>query len=512
MTIWIVTTGNSDIRLKHDKNWGRFYGEVVDDLECNQFSSPIPIDPHDKEAGYTVPARVLGRVYENQSEDDYKSDLKFPLFETYQKYFTNKNKPEKIIILLTDQTQIFSEEKRIYEQCPYWQDTCTLKPILNWYLKKHFHCQLEFKSLEPQSGKGIDHWDETLSLVKQTLHELEYNPVKTVYVSHQSGTPAISSAVQFVSLAQFKKVEFLLSNKFFDDNYEQQSEPEVIESSKYWRGIQIQKAKQLVVGGFPGAAVKVLEGIDRIDENALAELHQLVNFFNLHSSGVDSNQDFEIPQATQRIVDTLDLIGFFFNQQNYIQGITLLSAAQETFLKVAILSKIALINETITLKGSSYQVSELVNWVPLGLFLNQSIHFDNVTVKQKALQTIKIPLERIGNVEEFQGTRTNSVFLHWLQNLEPKFEAWNLLKYYCNDRRNNNQDLRNQYIHNLRGMDDTNVIEYLLGYQKQPVYNIREAYKNYVKQPFLNAINLLNLPYKKENLYKKLQKIADSLV
>ncbi len=512
MSIWIVTTGNSDVRLKHERNWCSLYAEVRDNLECDRFASPNPIDPNDKKAGYTVPARVLGLVYENQS-DFYESDLKFPIFDTYCQYFAvNKIKPETIVILLTDQSHIFPEEQRIYEKCPYWQDTCTLKPLLSWYFKEHFDCKIEFEYLTPESGEGVDHWNETLVLVEKTLQKLDCNPLKTVYVSHQAGTPAISSSVQFVSLGRFKKVNFLVSNQYYDDDYNQQSAPQAIESSNYWRGMQIQKAKQLIIDGLPGAAFKVLEGIERIDEKAISELKQLVDFFNLHSRSTDSSHDFEIPQATQRIVDTLDLIGFCFNQKNYLQGIALLAAAQETFLKAAVCHEIDKINA----KYRQVKVSALVKWSNAGLYLisNEDLGKTLNLSQNDDLNIIKI---EISKVLKFTGdinfeTNTNNGLLQWLRQLRTDFQPWWQLRWSCKYDRKREFDLRNQLMHNLRGMEDSEVIQYLLGYEKNNISNVMEAYNNHVKQPFFNAINLFNLPCKREKLHKKLQEIADSLI
>jgi hypothetical protein len=520
MTIWIVTTGNSDVVLKHDKNWGSLYDEVVDNLDCTKVFSPVQIDHLDRETGYTIAARVLGLVYGNQP-DDYKKDLKFPLLDTYCQYIQDYQiKLQRIIVLLTDQSKIFSEEKRIYEQCPYWQDTCTLKPLLEWYFKekKYLTCQPEFEYLIPESGQGLDHWNESLLLVKNTLQRINVNPLKAVYISHQAGTPAISSAVQFVSLGRFNKVKFLVSNKYFNDDYEQQSQGECIESSEYGRGIQIQKAKQLIISGFPGAALKVLDGIERINQKTISKLEQLVDFFNLHSSGTDINQDFQIPQATQRLVDSLDLINFFFKQKNYLQGISLLAGAQETFLKVAILSKLAVMNDNFTFNGFSGILSDMVEWKARGLFFSESVKSQSVEVKKKILYRLKFP-EHLAYRLKFETnnylkvTDKNSTLLAWLENIEHLFKPWDLLEYYCDDDRKSEDDLRNQYMHNLRGMEDNKVIEYLLGSkEKNRASNVSDAYNTYVKQPFFNAIALFKLPYQKENLNKKLQEIADSLI
>ncbi|BAY88980.1 MULTISPECIES: hypothetical protein [unclassified Tolypothrix] len=67
-------------------------------------------------------------------------------------------------------------------------------------------------------------------------------------------------------------------------------------------------------------------------------------------------------------------------------------------------------------------------------------------------------------------------------------------------------------MHNLRGVEDSEVIKYLLGYQNQQVADVMTAYVKHVKQHFLNAINHFKLAYKKEKLLKRLQEIADSLI
>jgi hypothetical protein len=513
MSIWILTTGNSDVILKHQKNWGNFYSEVTYDLEFTGVASPVPKDNYNSSAGYTVPARVLGYTYSKQPEY-FESDLSFPLLDTYKEYFTANNiKLDRIIVLLTDQNRIFNQDQRLLEKCPYWQDTCTLKPLLQWYLQKNFNCEPEFLYLTPNQGnQGIDNWNQTLALVTETFRQLDFNPLKTVYVSHQAGTPAISSAVQFVSLGKFNNVQFLVSNEYFDDDSTQQSQSEAIQSSNYWRGMQIQKAQQLIIGGFPGAALKMLENIEGINKTAIEELENIVDFFNLYSPLTESSQDFAIPQATQRIVDSLDLIGFFFNQKNYLQGIALLAAAQETFLKVAILSQLALINETITVNNSTQKVADLIAWVPLGLFLKESINHYSISDKKLILQKLKFPMHfKFDTDKAFEVTNRNFALIAWLKNIDSNFHKWPLLTWYCS-KREANDDLRNQLMHNLRGVEDREVIDYLLGYENHQLTEVMDAYVHHVKQPFLNAINHFKLPYKREKLNKRLQAVANSLI
>ncbi|MBD2603387.1 hypothetical protein H6G81_02290 [Scytonema hofmannii FACHB-248] len=546
MSIWIVTTGNSDVILKDDKNWGKpeFYQKVRNDLECKEFSQPDRIDKDKKQAGYTAPARVLGRVYENHS-NSYDSDLDFPLLNTFREYFkVNNIILERVIVLLTNQENIFEEEQRCYKKSPYWQDTLTLKPILEWFFRekvKNFNLKYDFLELAPTSGQGLDHWNETYKLVANTLENIKYNPSKPVYISHQAGTPAISSAVQFVGLNKFKKVKFVLSNQYYDIKYNQELRAEEVEysqqsespeveytqqakqeevssiNSEYWRGIQIQKAKQLITSGFPGAALKMLDGIERIQPE-LDKIKIMVNFFNLYSVDKNSSKDFEIDNASQRIVDSLELISFFFNQNNYLQGISLLAAAQETFLKVAIIHETAKISN----QYRGVAASKLIRWTCQGLFLINDYEVGNKlkltksdnleNTKNQILTLLNFPVAK-HTISYYLYNRKNDGaleftrfgMLEWLRALNSNFKPWAHL---------GESDLRNQIMHNLRGVEDSDVIEYLLGYPKTKpsVTNVMETYHNHVKTPFLEAIDVLKLPCDRTKLRKRLQEIVDSLV
>ncbi|MFM6453079.1 MAG: hypothetical protein ACKPH7_14870, partial [Planktothrix sp.] len=69
----------------------------------------------------------------------------------------------------------------------------------------------------------------------------------------------------------------------------------------------------------------------------------------------------------------------------------------------------------------------------------------------------------------------------------------------------------NQLMHNLRGVEKQEVIEYLLGYQSVNTDDVMEAYNNQVKQPFLAAIDLFKLPYQREKLRKQLDTVKSYL-
>ncbi|MCL2934132.1 MAG: hypothetical protein MGG11_18390 [Trichodesmium sp. MAG_R03] len=128
------------------------------------------------------------------------------------------------------------------------------------------------------------------------------------------------------------------------------------------------------------------------------------------------------------------------------------------------------------------------------------------------------------NTKSFKGL-SNEVMLKWLKKLEPAFvpklESWPLLEWYCEkhkerEKREENTGeeethLRHQLVHNLRGMEKSDVVEYLMGYQKVETDNVIKIYNEKVKQPFFEALSLFELDYTRDKLDKELQELAESL-
>jgi hypothetical protein len=520
MNIWIVTTGSSDVKLKTDDNWGTLFKKVRSQLYDRPFKPTQPPNTDDDEP-FIVPARAMGMVYGSQLTDEYYEDLHFPLLDAFSAKLLEKGKtnPDKIIVIMTDQEAVFDEEDRRLENSPYWQDTCRLKPIFEQYFKIKFPKVTSenidyLKVLKPQSqSQGLDNWDQALVLVQQAFSSLEIDKNTTVYVSHQAGTPAISSAVQFVSLASFgKQVKFLVSNEY------NPSLTKVIEASQYLKGIQVQQAKGLIESGSPGAALKLLESEQaegRIDTQVIDNITQIVDFFNLNRSLESGEDEFSLEAATQRIVDAIELIRIFFKQSNYLLGIALLAAAQETFLKVAVLSKIEKVNDTFTFKGSSQKLKTFVVWHPLGLFLSNSVESESIAVKKEILRKLSFPaelLDKIAEKRDFQVTNRNYGLLAWMQNLDPSFKPWSLLKWSCEKSRNSDDDLRNQLMHNLRGMKAAEVCEYLSGNGKpSSSSDVVKTYDSLVKDPLMGELKRLGLKFDREKIDQKLQSLAASL-
>lgn len=266
MNIWIVTIGSSDVQLdsdsecrkkdrneqqRSDKIWRYWYEDEIKP-DCHD----IPFEPKqsykDKDEPYRIEARILGTVYEESSStvrDEIWSYLTFPLLDNFVGELENSS-PDAIAVLLTDQSEIFKDKNtRGKQKCAYWQDTCKLEPILRRYFQDKFP-QAKYKPIflpPTSSDKGLDDWNYVLDLVREKLRAIEFDgeeikneEIETVYVSHQAGTPAISSAVQFVTLATFRNnVEFLVSNEY-------SQKTRTISSSTYLGAIQLQEAKALL--------------------------------------------------------------------------------------------------------------------------------------------------------------------------------------------------------------------------------------------------------------------------
>jgi len=267
MHLWIVTTGSSDVQLisdntnqskgrtekqRSDKEWHFWY---TDDLraDCNDISFEPKQNFKDKDESYRIAPRILGRVYEASDPSQQKEIgdyLTFPLLDNFMQLLKDYPAPQVIIVLLTDQSTVFGDRQRKLNS-PYWQDTWELKPILQSYFAEKFpDVACEFIPLIPKSkSESLDNWNAVLDLVRGNFCNLtiagqpiQVNLDENVYVSHQAGTPAISSAVQFCSLAKFgDRVKFLVSNEYTSTLPEKP-----LEGSSYLRGIRIQEAKALL--------------------------------------------------------------------------------------------------------------------------------------------------------------------------------------------------------------------------------------------------------------------------
>ena len=247
--VWIVTTGNSDIQLTSipDK-WLDLCKEKKSDLKpcLDEFRSKEGISKQ-KTGLYTVVARLLGVIFSDKI-DEYRNYFKFYLLDGFCKTINEKSiKPDRIIVLLTDQEAIFDISDRGDCDSPYWKDTCALEPILSRYLGEKFESvEISFVFLNPKKDKkGLDNWNDTLILLQNRLQqkfdELGITSDDEVIVSHQAGTPAISSALQLTSLILFGgQVKFLVGSEL-DHN-----ETEFLNGSDYFKMLQIKELLDLL--------------------------------------------------------------------------------------------------------------------------------------------------------------------------------------------------------------------------------------------------------------------------
>lgn len=551
MATWILTIGDSDVQLTTDENWTDLYDQVADNSPLEICEDLKPAPTQDKTTNlYPIPARALGLVYHPEVLEQYWQDLAFPLLDTFRQKFANGlATPTRIIILLTDQNKIFNHNQKQESDCPFWQDTITLQPILQRYLQQYFTAEPEFYSISVspnpngESPGGIDNWEEMVKQVDAVLKEAQSNqnpPLNQLaYVSHQASTPAISSAVQFLALSQFERVKFLVSNRFYGQDYQIQSTPALIESSRYWRGLQLQKAQRLILAGQPGAALEMLRELPEIDRTILEKLQLLVNQFNMKAdpTTTDTSREFDPPQAAQRIRDALDIIEILLQNESYALAIAILAAAHETFLKAAILHLVSQMPnklDIVNYQGHLIQLSlgELLVWDNRGLCLRSRQDLQKILHKKHPgaqvsdfstfihanrelsdLVRFVAPSNNsnwsrylgnqkswtLANIQYRYFAPNNQQLITWLWNFDQlqEFSPWKLMDWMGIYNRDREGDKRNQLMHNLRGVSKTDVNFYLQGNPKkkelQPGDDIIEIYHTYVKQPFCEVLHQVGL-------------------
>jgi len=154
MTTWIITTGNSDIQLNTDANWtrGQKFFTTAREKEplchCQGEGEDFANLKRENDTKcFPVAARVLGLVY--QGHEHCYSDLVFPLLDGLIEKFQDKKSPDRVYIILTDQEELFKTSDIKNSSCPFWQDTCTLKPLFEWYFQTKLKLKPDFITLQP---------------------------------------------------------------------------------------------------------------------------------------------------------------------------------------------------------------------------------------------------------------------------------------------------------------------------------------------------------------------------
>jgi hypothetical protein len=511
MTIWLVTIGSSDVELQHQgqQDWRQQF-QSLRTSNRERFSNTQGLGEQ-KEAqsgninNRSVLMRILGDIYQDSSliEEKAFSNLDFPLLEQFitkleelQKEESEKVEDLKVFVLLTDQSTLFSPDEMRKSECPYWQDTVQLKPVLKWYLKHKLGSSVEpqFLILKPHlestgeesRPKGIDCWDAMLKEVRDKLNhdfqDIKVQANEKVYVSHQAGTPAISSALQFCSIAKFgDRVQFLVLNREYKDT-KLISTAQRLESPEYIRAIKLEQAKQLIRQGEPGAALSLIQGDIAPDlEKELELINARINLRQVEVSSEDDRTEFKPLEAAQRIDDMLDVVELLIKNKKYALAMIALTAAHETFLKAVTKKNLS------TFRGSllniKYEYSDKgkckvgtldfapnarTQWDNSGLFINSQ---DNKRIKVSNHQALLI-YEKLPNSSA----------------------PWLILKWIGKFQRDRDSDLRNQFMHNLRGVTEIDAIKYLTGQpsgQNLEIFKqmgILKVYQTEVQQPFRDAL------------------------
>lgn len=472
MNVWILTIGSSDVQLKPKNNWKNLNTSGRSQLKPDRGFSPSKLPDSDR---LRVPARVMGVIYSQpQASPD---ELEFPLINNFiNKLKTQQVVIDKVILVLSDQS-VFSETKRT-QRHPYWQDTCTLQPILENYLTdqwKDVSPRLEIKPLLLKAAseeEGLDNWDAVLTLVQQKFAspDLALPEDVIIYVSHQAGTPAISSAVQFCSLAKFSdRVKFLVSNE-----YNPMLPEKPLEGSSYLRGIRIQEAKALLgEGSYNYAGVEALLG-DYIQDNE--EMKTLLNAAK--NWNVAKFADFlkclkhypkfgsEVAERTREgnwwwiAYEEVYLALIRRNQGNIVEAFFHSFRAFEGIFAAWGHNKC----------GRHIEIIKGIPYLSYSILDDSETSFSTLSSKsKKAISEIRFKLEQLkikSHEEEVKIATDDRVEMN-LRTLCNLFKAFRYADYnqncqelkifWDNDKENNVSDKRNFIVHQVQGMSETDL-------------------------------------------------------
>jgi hypothetical protein len=302
--VWILTIGGSDVRLKSNKNWNSLRSAALDFLKPDREFKP---EPENTLIGikFILPSRVLGTVYGSVIDQNFQ-DLDFPLLDNFlQKFNDEEVALEKVFIFLTDQEEFFAQDSKL-KSCHFWNDTSALKPIISEYLKQRLNISVEnqdFRILKPKgTTEGLDDWNAVLNIVQEEISELSIHPESTIYVSHQAGTPAMSSAVQFVCLTRFgKQVNFLLGSE--GDAKLTKFIPSPI--STYLHQLKV-KEVEILLKSYDYSGVKSVLGIQNKELDLLLDSAILWNFAEFKKFNENLMDSIDFPRSSQKVIDPLN--------------------------------------------------------------------------------------------------------------------------------------------------------------------------------------------------------------
>jgi hypothetical protein len=270
------------------------------------------------------------------------------------------------------------------------------------------------------------------------------------------------------------------------------STAKLLESSEYIRAIQIEKAKQLIKQGEPGAALELIKKF--IPEEIKDVLTEIVGLFNIQfvianreidENILDVSEELNFKHATKRIYDALGAVDILFSNQKYIVGATILAAAHETFLKAVI--------------DKQLPDDELEEFV-IKTFTNdekpEKSEKHTVVPGKKVWDVRGLKVGKKNNKGEIKySLKSNHELLKILEQLPKKIEQWNMLTWIGTHLRGGDDDprsdLRNQFMHNLRGATKEDVILYISGHNNSD--ELTDIYQKEVVEPFHQALKAVGL-------------------
>ena len=469
MNVWLVTIGSSDVQIKEADIWEDWYSKIKRSLYGIDRGKLAPTRLNDDDGvPYRIAARVLGIAYDKSGEA-VTSQLEFPLLKAFQQQLeTHQVSIDQIIVLLSDQSEVFDEDDRESARCPYWQDTCLLYPLLAAHLQTQFpSAQVSQLLLKPTAKTaGLDNWNEVLKLVQRQISSLELEP-ETVYVSHQAGTPAISSAVQFSSLAKFgDRIRFLVSNEYESDR------TGFVESSSYLHGIQVEQAKKLLDRHDYSGIQALIEACMKDDDTRILLKAAIQWNFAKFDEFKNKLQELSDQEFAQEVVERSQNWWWVAYEEIYLARIR---RNQGNVVEAFFHSFRAF--EGIFAAWGKHQFGEYVECIKGIPYLKPLIlddaenYFSSKRCKEVSdLKNLKIKLENLRTKSPEEELKSDDRVELNMATLCKLFRAYRYKEYkrdcgelkifWDNDKENNVSEKRNFIVHQIQGMSETNLWDF----------------------------------------------------
>jgi hypothetical protein len=211
----------------------------------------------------------------------------------------------------------------------------------------------------------------------------------------------------------------------------------------------------------------------------------------------DKKKEFDPTNVAMRIKDALEIVKILFENKKYVLGIAILASAHESFLKASIMYAWQELKEKSKNNSQVFPIGIQKVDKSNQIYFKDSFFWDSQGLKWK--HDKKVEEGGVSQIKEVTYKNIkNPELLKLVKGFIKNLKSWGLLKYICSDNspgdeRTKDDDLRNQFMHNLRGATKEDVILYISGQSGKDSDDLIDIYESEVVKPFHEALKKIGL-------------------